>query len=246
MLTHSAADPLATPVSVYSKELPRSAIGKIFFYNTVKQKNMTCSGTVIASKNGSVVDTAGHCVYDDGAWFTLWEFCPQYDHSNSPNGCWPAYEMFAATGWTNNAQLTSDFGMAVVQPLNGRTIMSWVGGVAWEANFSQSALAGLFVTSYGYPRNAPYDGEQMYFIVRALTFYTNSDGTFPQLSNDDMEIGASGGPWFITYQGRQFLIGHSSFGFDDELTDNSPYLNDEWLALLNMAQNASNVGDGTS
>jgi V8-like Glu-specific endopeptidase len=242
MIAHSAADPLATPVSSYSNELPISAIGRIFFYNTVKQKTMVCSGTVIASTNGSVVDTAGHCVYTDGAWLTLWEFCPQYRNGNSHDGCWPAHQLFAAPGWTNNAQDISDSGMAVIQPFNGQTIMSWVGGVAWQANFSQSALAGLFVTFYGYPGNPPYNGraEQMYFIVRPLTFYNASDGTFLKLDNNDMQGGASGGPWFITYQGSQFLIGHSSFGYPDALTDHSPYLNDEWLNVLNVAQNASN------
>jgi V8-like Glu-specific endopeptidase len=227
MIAHSAADPLATPVSSYSNELPISAIGRIFFYNTVKQKTMVCSGTVIASTNGSVVDTAGHCVYADGAWLTLWEFCPQYRNGNSHDGCWPAHQLFAASAWMNKGQWASDFGMAVIQPLNGQTIMSRVGGMPWEANFSQSALAGLFVTSYGYPGTPPYDddAEQMYFIVRPLTFYTESDstrvdyGTFLKLDNNDMGIGASGGPWFITYQGRQFLIGHSSFHINGVLAD---------------------------
>jgi V8-like Glu-specific endopeptidase len=248
MLTHSAADPLATLVSSYSNDLPLSAIGRIFFYNTVKQKNVTCTGTVIASANGSIVDTAGHCVYADGAWLTLWEFCPQYRNGNSHDGCWPAHQLFAASGWTDHAQYTSDFGMAVLLPFNGQPIESVVGGVGWQANFPASKLAGLFVTSYGYPGNPPYDdnGEQMYSIVRALTFYIDSDGTFLQLSNDDMGTGASGGPWFITYQGRQLLIGHSSFHFDDELDEYSPYLNNEWFALLNVAQNvAQNVSNNT-
>jgi V8-like Glu-specific endopeptidase len=247
ILTHSAADPLAIPVSSYSKDLPRSAIGRVFFYDTVKQEDFSCSGTVIASANGSVVDTAGHCVYNNGAWLTNWDFCPQYRNGNSPDGCWPATQLFAAPGWTNNAQRISEFGMAVIQPLNGQTIMSRVGGMPWEANFSPLVLVGLFVTSYGYHANPPYNGEQMYLIVRALTFYTNRDtnnstdnGTFMKLDNDDMQDGASGGPWFITYQGRQFLIGHSSFRLDGVLADHSPYLNNEWLDLLNIVQNAPN------
>jgi hypothetical protein len=130
--------------------------------------------------------------------------------------------------------------MAVVQPLNGRTIESFVGGVAWRVNFPPLTLEFQSVTSYGYPHNPPYDGEQMYFIVRSLTYYIDSDGTFLQLSNDDMQDGASGGPWFITYQGSPLLIGHTSFHFDDALAEYSPYLNDNWLGVLNMAQNASN------
>jgi hypothetical protein len=240
MLTHSAADPLATPVTVYSNDLPIKAIGKIFFYNTVEQQNQTCSGTVIVSHNESVVDTAGHCVYDDGAWLSFWEFCPQYSNGNSSNGCWPAHELFTAPGWTNNAQDSSDFGMAVIRPFNGQTIESVVDGVAWQANFPPLILAELSTTSYGYPDNPPYNGEQMYFIVRTITFYTDREGTFLQLDNDDMWTGTSGGPWFITYQGRQILIGHSSFHINGVLADYSPYLDDEWLEVLNVAQNASN------
>jgi V8-like Glu-specific endopeptidase len=245
MLTHSAVDPLATPVSSYN-QYPVTAFGKIFFYNTVEQENETCSGTVIVSNNESVVDTAGHCVYDDGAWFTNWEFCPRYHNGNSPNGCWSAHQLFATPGWANNEQPTSDFGMAVLQPLMSQTIYYAVGGVDWQANLPQSILAGLSVTFYGYPADPPYNGEQMYFIVRPLTFSTNVYGTFLKLDNDDMEEGASGGPWLITYQGRQVLIGHTSFGIEGELASLSPYLNDDWLALLNIAEWAPNTGGGTS
>jgi V8-like Glu-specific endopeptidase len=233
------ANPLATPVSSYN-EFPASAIGRIFFYDAVKQQNETCSGTVITSANGSVVDTAGHCVYNDGAWHTNWEFCPQYDDGNSPYGCWPANQLFAAPGWTDHTQDSSEFGMAAILPLNGRTIESFVGGVDWRVNLSLSILTSLFVTFYGYPGNPPYDGEQMYFISRIPTYYTANGGTFLKLDNNDMEIGASGGPWLIMYQGSQLLIGHASFSFDDEPAEYSPYLNDEWLGVLNVAQNAFN------
>jgi V8-like Glu-specific endopeptidase len=249
MLSSSIVDPLATPVSSYNR-FPAAAFGKIFFYNTVKQRDESCSGTSLTQEhggNGSVVDTAGHCVYDDGAWHTFWEFCPRYHNGNSPYGCWSANQLFATPGWANNEQPTSEFGMAVLQPLNGETIHYAVGGVDWQANFPQSILAGLSVTSYGYPTTPPYGdrGEQMYFIVRPLTFYTNVYGTFLKLDNDDMQEGTSGGPWLITYQGNQFLIGHSSFHLEGELANLSPYLNDDWLALLNIAKNAPNTGGDT-
>ncbi len=46
---------------------PLSTVGKVFFTNDAGQ-DIVCSGTAVASLNHSVVDTAGHCLYWNGAW----------------------------------------------------------------------------------------------------------------------------------------------------------------------------------
>src|SRR6266513_4133889 len=46
---------------------PLSTIGKVFLTNAASQ-NLACSGTAVVSSNGSVVDTAGHCLYLNGSW----------------------------------------------------------------------------------------------------------------------------------------------------------------------------------
>jgi hypothetical protein len=221
--------------------LPVRTIGKIFYYDTFWKENKTCTGTVIMSNNGRVVDTAGRCVHEYGAWHTLWEFCPQYQDGNSPYGCWAANQLFVAPGWTDwtplagNNPFASNFGMAVLEPLNGQTIQSVVGSMDWKPNIQDSILDGLSAIAYGFSDSPPSNGEQMYSVTGRLSFVTFSSGYISmRLANYDMGSGGIGGPWFVTYPDEQILIGHT--GIYD-----SPRLNDEWLTLLNVAQSAPNV-----
>ena len=50
-----------------SIDYPLSTVGKVFMTNAAGQ-NLACSGTAVVSSNGSVVDTAGHCLYLNGSW----------------------------------------------------------------------------------------------------------------------------------------------------------------------------------
>src|SRR5574340_538659 len=71
---------------------PLSTVGRVFLTNAAGQ-NLSCSGTAVVSDNGSVVDTAGHCLYMFSSWMRNVIFCPQYENGNTPYGCWAARDL---------------------------------------------------------------------------------------------------------------------------------------------------------
>jgi hypothetical protein len=224
---------LATPVDLSNYTTPPAAyVGKIFYHNPITNKDYACSGTAIVSNNNSIVDTAAHCVYFSGAWSTDVMFCPQYYNGNTPEGCWSEWQVWAPQTWLNNQNDdTHDFGMIVVQPMGQTTLAASIGAAGYDPN-NQTPTA----TAYGYPGFAPFNGEQMYSVSGNIT--TTLGGTIMWMSNNNMTEGASGGPWFVTYNGSIYLIGHNSTS--DGSNSTSPYFGNEWIALLNDAQNAPN------
>jgi hypothetical protein len=229
----------ALPHSLYN-QFPASFVGKILYYSPGQNKDTACSGTAITSNNQSVVATAGHCLYEFGAWSTKVLFCPQYYYGDTPGGCWSALQAWVTPSWFNDQHnFIQDFGMFTVQPMGGKTLTASIGAVGCYPNLPLSTLLSLTVMAYGYSVPAPFDGEQMIFASGNLTTitYSNLSGTMLHMSNNDMGRGASGGPWYVTYNGTLYLIGH--FDLD---SGSSPYLGgDEWLNLLNTAQNAPNA-----
>src|SRR5689334_7845843 len=77
--TQAQASPVPSPYV-----FPYSTVGKIFFTDPQTNTDYVCSGTAVASSNGSTIDTAGHCVANGGKnyFYTHWAFCAQYY-----NGC---------------------------------------------------------------------------------------------------------------------------------------------------------------
>jgi V8-like Glu-specific endopeptidase len=225
----------ATPVSSYN-QFPASVVGKIFFHNPGTNADYVCSGTAVVSTNKSVVDTAAHCVYADNKWATEWIFCPQYQNGASSFGCWTASQLFTTLQWQNNTDYTMAFGLAVVQPLNGKALTDVVGGSGYDVGADYPTLLSLTITAYGYPAQSPFNGEQMYSASGMLTEET--DGSL-SMSANDMNGGSSGGPWFMTYKGTVYLIGHNdmSTSIGGEI---SPYYSPAWKSLLDTAQSAPN------
>jgi hypothetical protein len=236
--TSTEATPVS-PVGNYATP-PASYVGKIYFHRPGVSGDYTCSGTAIVSQNNSVVDTAGHCLYENGVWSTIVMFCPQYYNGKPPAGCWSEFQLYVSPFWFNNqSNYTHDLGMIVVQPLGQTTLVAGVGAADYYPNLPLATLQSLTVTAYGYPAVAPFNGEQMYSASGNITTADITGGTMLQISNDDMNAGASGGPWFVTYNGTIYLIGHH----DSHNTAGalSPYYGDEWLTLLNFVQNAPNA-----
>lgn len=82
------------PIPFVSSEIedpslaPLRTHGVLFFSDALGDYG--CSGTLVNSDNKSVVWTAAHCVYGDGAYFTNMVFIPGYEEGRQPYGQWEA------------------------------------------------------------------------------------------------------------------------------------------------------------
>ncbi len=213
---------------------PLSTIGKVFLTNAAGQ-NLACSGTAVVSSNGSVVDTAGHCLYLNGSWMRNVIFCPLYESGNTPFGCWAGRDLEAPSDWIN-ARLNDyhhDFGMIIVAPNNAGVLTDLVGGAGWAYN----QPANQTFNAYGYPAASPFDGQTRKSCERLVgTTWQHGGGNVVSIPCG-MTGGSSGGPWFIQINGNLYLNGHNDF--TSRLQPGymfSPYYDDTWYALYNKAQ----------
>ncbi len=215
---------------------PLSTVGKVFFTNASGQDSM-CSGTAVISRNRSVVDTAGHCLYWYGDWVHNMIFCPLYENGNTPYGCWAARDLEVPSDWLNAKpnDFHHDFGIAIVFANSQGDLTNIVGGAGWAYN----QPANQPFSAYGYPAGYPFDGQTRQSCEGSSgTLWPHGDGSVVSIPCN-MTGGSSGGPWFIKSNGIQYLNGHNDFisGIQPGHMF-SPYYDDTWYALYNKAQQA--------
>jgi hypothetical protein len=223
-VTKAAVAPKAAAVATVSH------IGKVFF--TLGGTDYVCSGNSVASGNGSVVSTAGHCVNEGpGDFATNWVFVPAYDNGSAPYGQWTATDLYTTSQWKNDGDITYDTGFAVVS--GSGTLADEVGasGVAFNQD------RGLSYTLYGYPAAPPFDGETLQSCSG-----TASDDPFGQSESQgvscDMTGGSSGGPWFIGSGAGGTQNSINSFGYDSvSNTMFGPY----WGSAIEAAYDAASA-----
>jgi V8-like Glu-specific endopeptidase len=216
---------------------PLSTVGKLFFTNDSGQ-DMVCSGTAVVSDNKSVVDTAGHCLYWNGAWVQNVLFCPLYDHGKTPYGCWAARDLEVPADWIDSGpyDLHHDMGMAIVTPNSQGYLTDLVGGAGWAYN--QRADQPFY--AYGYPAAPPFDGQSRKACDQGAIGKTWAHGGGTVVSIPcNMTGGSSGGPWFIEVKGKRYLNGHNDFISSIQPGHMfSPYYDDTWFALYEQAQDS--------
>ncbi|OLT45132.1 peptidase [Saccharomonospora sp. CUA-673] len=205
--------------------------GRVFFQ--MDGQDASCSGNVVDSPNGSVVMTAGHCVYYQGGWHTDFVFVPGYDNGDAPYGEWAAEKTMAPPEWESGEDMNHDVGIAVVEEKDGATIADTVGSTEIAFNGER----GRDMHAFGYPAAAPYDGS-------TLTYCAGGTFTDPLLTDDygmrcDMTGGSSGGPWFSSFDpetGTGVQESVNSFGY--VFLPNvmfGPYFGDQAQALYEEA-----------
>jgi len=213
---------------------PLSTVGKVFFTNAAG-RDMTCSGTAVASLNHSMVDTAGHCLYWNGDWVQNLIFCPLYDNGSTPYGCWAARDLEVPSDWIHAKpnDYHHDLGMAIVSPSSQGDLTDLVGGSGWAYN--QPADQAYY--AYGYPAGFPFDGQTRKSCEGSIgKSWQHGGGTVVSIPCN-MTGGSSGGPWFIKISGNWYLNGHNDFTSTIQPGHMfSPYYDDTWYALYNKAQ----------
>ncbi len=207
---------------------PQRVHGRIFFLSGGSA--FSCSGTLVNSRNGNVVFTAGHCVFDrdSGTFVGKLIFIPGYEDGNAPLGTYAATSLVTTTGWIDNGKFSYDIGAVALEDrpedsLGSRKIAFDFdpGGRSW--------------TIYGYPQepDPPYNGEQL--IGCDAETRTRDVGVPPTIGAGPctMEQGASGGGWIT--EGR-YLNSVTSYGYCDTDPDRcglifGPYFSNAAKAL---------------
>lgn len=218
----ASTKPTKGKATIAQSENPVSHIGKVFF--TMGGTNYVCSGNAVTSTNGSTVTTAGHCVNEGpGAYASKFIFVPAYQNGAAPYGKWTAKALYAPSQWVSNGDMTYDTGFAVMNPLNGQTLTSVVGGSGTAFNQAR----GLTYTSYGYPAASPFNGETLKSCTGAATPDTNNTQFGTQGIRCDMTGGSSGGPWFIQTNSTTGAAGVqnsiNSYGYNGSPVMYGPY-----------------------
>lgn len=177
--------------------------GKVFF--SMGGVGYVCSASIVNSEGADQVWTAGHCVHggQGGAWATNWTFVPAYDDdlaNPAPYGYWSASYLTSRTAWINSSDFSQDFGVAVMNTLNGWHIVNYFGGQGITVNKGKS---GTFEYAFGYTSYGGYDGGNV------LGCYGSTSPEWDLLITWSQTVqipcglnrGASGGPWWTSWNG---------------------------------------------
>jgi V8-like Glu-specific endopeptidase len=175
---------------------PYSTVGKLFYTFPNGGKD---EGTA-AMITPNIALTAGHCIYDKDKggkainveFWPGWGYRKTIDHKtkkqiDDPAYCFKPSYLAWETAWGRDNNFAYDYAMAWIDAAPGSQI-GWL-GIAWN-----QSLKNRHWTAVGYP--APSDlvgGTIMYASTGQSTGFKS--GVFG-LTNDDMGLGSSGGPWF--------------------------------------------------
>lgn len=169
--------------------------GKVFF--KVGAQAYTCSGTVVSTRYGNAVATAGHCVFDLTAkrFVDSWAFAPAYLNGSLPYGLFVAARLITTKRWARHQSLSHDFGMAILfNSASGASVSATVGGarpIAFKSN-----PRGKY-TSYGYPADPKpiFNSEFEYGCNAKFAGRDRGNPRTLALNPCHMGHGASGGGW---------------------------------------------------
>ena len=207
---------------------PNRTNGKVFFTlpgGAPDGGDYECSGTAVRSPSRSLVWTAGHCVFDPGAFgagfATHWEFVPAYRAGRKPYGEWPATSLATTPRWRGTTPLTGgdsafDFGAATVATRAGKRLQERI-GARW-ITFNQPRRQ--VYSAYGYPAERPppeFDGRHLFRCRSPFRGSDDSVGPPPAIRIAcDMTGGASGGGWVIRPHDRGYVASVTSYGYSDD------------------------------
>jgi hypothetical protein len=166
-----------------------------------------CSGTVVNSPNGSVVWTAGHCLFNRefGQPFTAFMFIPYAQQGPNevqpaaPYGVWPAVQWEVTKDWYkqgNARHIKRDLGVLLLaRNAAGQTLKQVLGGAQ---RLSFDASGGGRAELFGYPGAGAFAGNDRLVAcgprpLGRARFLGNGPPAVAIACN--MTVGASGGPW---------------------------------------------------
>lgn len=137
----------------YNAGLAGSAVGQLF--GTEDGQDGACTATVVASAPGSVLATAGHCVFINGQWAQNIEFIPGRDGRRARFGRWKVDSVAVDQRWAQDQDWSHDVAFLCLAPQDGKTVAAVAGaqGISFSLPADQPP-----VTLLGYPSEEPFDG----------------------------------------------------------------------------------------
>jgi V8-like Glu-specific endopeptidase len=224
----TAAQLAATPVTYWS-----NTNGKLFF-NGYGAGNGYCSASALNTATKRVIITAGHCLYENGAWTQNAVFVPNYDNRLSdpdPVGIWSVYTMRTFNSWINSGDFTHDVGMATLYSGGdyNQRIVDAVGGHGLYYNGSYAFDVSIF----GYPSTKTNpDGRYTMWACWGTTFQS---GSRDSINGCAFGPGASGGPWLYNYSnstGLGYVRSVTSTWNATSGQNWAPYFNDDVKTMM--------------
>jgi hypothetical protein len=199
---------------------PNRANGVVYgeFVSSTGTEPYQCSGSVVDSGAGNLVLTAGHCVIDPetGTLASSLVFVPGYREGAVPYGAWGVSRYVTTAAWAAtaggpNPDEGGDLAFLVLaDDAEGVSVEGKVG--ALEIAFDQSREQTY--TQWGYPAEAPYDGEVLYSNTSS---YGGGDPSFspaPMRITSDFTGGASGGPWTVEIGGVPTVLSLTDYTYE--------------------------------
>ena len=217
--------------------LAGSAVGQLF--GTEDGQDGACTATVVASTSGSVLATAGHCVFQDGQWAQDIEFIPGRDGRRAPYGRWKVDSVAVDQRWAKGQDWSHDVAFLRLAPQSGKTVAAVTGaqGISFSLPADQPA-----VTLLGYPGEAPFDGTTLRRCSAPAAATDDPAGARSWGMACEMTAGFSGGPVLTDLDpvsGAGYVIGvgsHYRLASNDRW---SARLDDDALALYHSMDTAA-------
>lgn len=123
---------------------PYRAIARITF--TSGGSTYGCTGWMFGP---DLLVTAGHCVYDNGAWSTNVRVYPGQNGASTPYGSCGYRRLYSVVGWTQNRDTNYDYGAVKLNCTIGNST-GWFG-----ASWTSGSLTGQSTIVTGYPCDKP-------------------------------------------------------------------------------------------
>jgi len=188
--------------------LPKRLQGKVFF--RVGEGIFSCSATLISSRYGNAVFTAGHCVFDiaSKSFVRDFIFAPGYDNGGAL-GLYPATSLATTRKWKRKGSFSGDIGIATL----AGTPVADMGG-ARPVAFNLNPKRRKF-TIFGYPGDpAPiFDGERLFACNSRIAGRDKGRPKTLAAYPCHMGHGTSGGGWIT----RGYLNSVSSYFYCEKV-----------------------------
>jgi hypothetical protein len=206
----AAAPPLRSEQPVGARRYPNRVHGKLVG-RFPGLGDFACSATVVSSRSGSLLTSAGHCAYDARTRTTASElaFAPGYSRGELPYGVWPVRNLIVPGAWARAGSPDYDFSMLRTVRRGGRTIEQRVGSRG--IGFGQPLR--LRLQAFGYPAagRPSYDGRRLIRCsARSFPDPERFGGPRGRGLRCDQAEGASGGGWVAQ---RSFVVSNTSHGY---------------------------------
>ena len=187
-----ASDYTATFETDYTV-FPQRVIGRLLMLTP--QGEASCSASLV---NHRLILTAGHCVAENGAWYSNFYFLPGYLDGTA----------FLTTGeWFWFGLFNRDVAFIVLNRDIGYDL-GWLG-------FMTSASRDHWWNQWGYPVAEPFDGSKL---VKNVSYYGATDCSegSPCTTGvgSPLTQGSSGGPWvYVSDDGGRYANGLNSYSY---------------------------------